>query len=214
MPKLGGPLFSKKASGKFANAVVYSSWRGISYAKQYRRIRPRNSLRKQRVSGLFGRQAKRWSVISEANRQAWERFAREIGAKGTALTVFTAYSALALDAGLPEPLMPPRPRKLLSPRLALRLDPAAKTLFLSWKTHRVPADALVDLYFCSAKATHHPPPRFHHHLAFVPALLQGYPVKDLLPNRRYSFRARLLLPDSSHSPFSSAAVLFEPAIGR
>lgn len=209
MPKVAGPLLSKKASGKFAGTLVFSSWRGISYVREYCRPKVKGSKRLQRVNELFGQQTKRWGALPERCRQAWERFVALLDTKASPHTIFGVYSALALDVGFPEPVLPPKPRKLAPPRLSLRLDEEAKSLSLSWKTSRLPAKGVVDIYFCACKASHHAHPHFHHHLTFAPVIQKVYVMRDLLPNQRYSFRARLILPDSSHSDFSSASLVYE-----
>lgn len=40
MAKTTGALMSVKASGKFADTIVYASWKGIDYARQW--VKPQN----------------------------------------------------------------------------------------------------------------------------------------------------------------------------
>jgi hypothetical protein len=209
MPKVKGPLLSQKASGRLGNTLVYSSWRGISYVRQYCRPKVRKSQRLQRVTGLYGQQTKRWGKLPEKARQAWAVFSSLLGAKASPHVIFAHYSALALDVGFPEPVFPPRPRKLAPPRLKLKESDDGKVLVLSWKAARLPAKAVVDVYFCTTRASVNPHPHVHHHLDFLPVKEPGYVLRDLKPNMRYSFRARLVLPDSSHSPFSTVSLIHE-----
>ena len=108
MTKLGDPLHSNKTSGRLGDMLVYGSWRGIPYVRIYRKPKVKGSAQLRRVNDLFRQQTRRWAKLSEKERLAWSAFTALIGAKGTPLSVFTNYSTLALDAGFPEPVFPPR----------------------------------------------------------------------------------------------------------
>ncbi len=211
MTKLSDPLHSGKASGRLGDSLVFSSWKGISYVKEYCRPKVKKSLRMQRVTGLYGQQTRRWEKLPEKCRLAWQAFSVLKEYKGPAHVIFAHYSALALDVGFPEPVFPPKMRNVESPRLSLKLDQGKKALFLSWAVGKLPEDAVVDIYFYSCKASHKAHDHFHHHLVFAPLAQKVYEMRDLKPNMRYSFRARAVLPDSNHSPFSSVTTIFEQA---
>jgi hypothetical protein len=209
MPKLDHPFHGKRASGRFGDMLVYGSWKGISYVRIYRKPKMKESARLRRLNDLFRQQTRRWAKLSEKERLAWSAFAVLIGAKGTPLSVFTKYSTLALDAGFPEPVFPPRMRKYDPPRLKLVPDKKLKALVLSWSIPDLPDNSLADIYFCSSKASHNPDAHRHHHLAFLPAKDRHFVLGDPKSDLRYSFRVRLILPDSNHSPFSTIAFVFE-----
>jgi hypothetical protein len=209
MTKLADPFHGKRASGRFGDMLVYGSWRGISYVRIYRKPKVKGSARLRKVNDLFRQQTRRWAKLSEKERLAWSAFTALIGAKGTPLSIFTKYSTLALDAGFHEPGFPPRMRKYDPPRLKLFPDKKLKALVLSWSIPNLPDNSLADIYFCSSKATHSPDPHRHHHLAFIPAEDRHFVLGDPKPNVRYSFRVRLILPDSNHSPFSTVSLVYE-----
>jgi len=171
----------------------------------------KKSQRMQRVTGLYGQQTKRWEKLPEKCRLAWQAFCVLKEYKGPAHVIFAHYSALALDVGLPEPLFPPKMRNLEPPRLSLKLDEGKKALSLSWGISKLPEDAVMDIYFYSCKASRKAQDHFHHHLVFSPTVQKVYEMRDLKANMRYSFRVRAILPDSSHSPFSSISTIFEQA---
>jgi hypothetical protein len=211
MAKVSSPLLSQKASGRLGDTLVFSSWRGISYVKEYCKPKVRKSLRMQRVTGLYGQQTKRWEKLPEKCRLAWQAFCVLKEYKGPAHVIFAHYSALALDVGFPEPVFPPKMRKIDPPRLSLRLDEKAKSLLLSWGFGKLPEDAVMDIYFYSCKASRKAQDHFHHHLVFAPLEQKVYEMRDLKANIRYSFRVRVVLPDSNHSSFSSVSTIYEQA---
>jgi hypothetical protein len=209
MPKLDHPFHGKRASGRFGDMLVYGSWKGISYVRIYRKPKMKESARLRKLNDLFRQQTRRWAKLSEKERLAWSAFTVLIGAKGTPLSVFTKYSTLALDAGFPEPVFPPRLRKYDPPRLKLGPDKKLKALVLSWSIPDLPDNSLVDIYFCSSKASHNPDAHRHHHLAFLPAKDRHFVLGDPKPDLRYSFRVRFILPDSNHTPFSQVSLVYE-----
>lgn len=220
MPKLSDPFYGKKASGRLGDMLVFGSWKGISYVRIYRKPKVKGSPRLRRVNELWSQQTRRWAKLSEKERLAWSAFTALLGAKGTPLSVFTKYSTLALDAGFPEPGFPPKLRKYDPPRLKLIPDKSLKALVLSWSNplsssesrvtnHESRMPVLADIYFCSSKPSHTPDAHRHHHLAFVPAKDKHFVLGDPKPNVRYSFKVRLILPDSNHTPFSIVSIVFE-----
>jgi hypothetical protein len=211
MPKLKNPLLSGQAAGRLGKDLVFSSWKGISYAKLYSRPKVKKSARMQRVTGLYGQQTRRWEKLPEKCRLAWQAFCVLREYKAPAHVIFAHYSALALDVGFPEPVFPPKMRNLEAPKLSLRLDEKKNALFLSWGPGKLPEDAVMDIYFYSCKATHKAQDHFHHHLVFAPLAQKVYEMRDLKANIRYSFRVRAVMPDSSHSPFSSVSTIYERA---
>jgi hypothetical protein len=209
MPKLKNPLLSGEAAGRLGRDLIFSSWKGISYAKLYTKPKVKKSARMQRVTGLYGQQTKRWEKLPEKCRLAWQAFCVLKEYKAPAHVIFSHYSALALDVGFPEPVFPPKMRTIESPRLSLKLDLGKKALFLSWGAGKYPADAVMDIYFYSCKASRKAQDHFHHHLVFAPLIQKVYEMRDLKPNMRFSFRVRAVLPDSNHSAFSSVSTIYE-----
>jgi hypothetical protein len=161
------------------------------------------------VNVNFGNVSQRWAGLSEEQREAWRRLAAKWPTPTSAHCQFISSATLALDAGLPEPVFPPRMRKYDPPRLKLNPDKKLKALVLSWSIPKLPDKSLADIYFCSSKASHSPDSHRHHHLAFLPAKERHFVLGDPKPNVRYSFRVRIILPDSNHSPFSAVSLVYE-----
>jgi len=224
MAKLDTPFGSKKVSGRIGDGFVMASWRGIPYLRQ--RVIPtyRTSERLERVRGLFAQQNRRWMELREGEREAWRMFCERRRLLGQANVIFASYSSLALDAGLPEPVLPPRSRMPLPPRLSLAVGPEPNSLVVSWDqvtSHESGVTGLLDLWFWSGRSSLNPHPRFHKHLVYLPLsagmfLFQPKKPRFLSGLRsqasgiKYSFRARIILPDSHHSGFSTASLISEP----
>jgi hypothetical protein len=214
MPKLSHPFNADKASGRFGDMLVFGSWKGISYVRMFCMPKVKSSARLRKVNELWSQQTRRWAQLPEKARLAWSAFTALLGVKGTPLSIFTKYSTLALDAGFPEPVFPPRLRKYDPPRLNLQYDKSLKALVVSWSFLLTPdasrLTSLADIYFCSSKPSHNPDAHRHHHLAFIPAKDKHFVLADPKPNFRYSFRVRLIFPDSNHTLFSSISFIYEP----
>jgi len=221
MAKLVSPFGAKKVSGRIGDGFVMSSWRGIPYIRQFVMPAWRTSKRLDQVRGLFAQQNRRWMYLKESEREAWRVFCERKRFKGLPHAVFASYSRLALDAGLPEPVHPPRSKAPQPPRLSLQLE--GERLMISWACRPLtslvsPLTGLLDLWFWSGFASHNPHPHFFKHLAFLPAstgkfLFKPQPPRlasdsaSQKPSWKYSFRARLILPDSNHSLFSQASLI-------
>jgi len=221
MAKLDSPFGAKKVSGRIGDGFVMSSWRGIPYIRQFVVPAYRTSERLDKVRDLFAQQNRRWMGLREAQREAWRIFCERKRLVGLPHVVFASYSRLALDAGFPEPLLPPRSKKPLSPRLALEAGPEPVSVLVSWgpvPSHQSLVTAVLDLWFWSGFASHNPHPHFFKHLAYLPVSAGKFLFKSLKPRLtpnpqsltpafKYSFRARLVLPDSNHGPFSEASLI-------
>jgi len=223
MAKLVSPFGAKKVSGRIGDGFVMASWHGIPYLRQ--RVIPayRTSERLERVRGLFAQQNRRWMELREAEREAWRVFCERRRILGQPNVIFASYSRLALDAGFPEPLLPPRSKAPQSPKLRIQLE--GEGLVISWSFPRLTSHlslltGLVDLWFWSGFASHNPHPHFFKHLAYLPVSAGKFLFKSLKPRLtpnpqsltpafKYSFRARMILPDSNHSNFSTATLISE-----
>ncbi len=221
MAKLDSPFGAKKVSGRIGDGFVMSSWRGIPYIRQFVMPAWRTSQRLDQVRGLFGKQNRRWMYLKESEREAWRVFSERRRFQGLPHAVFASYSRLALDAGLPEPVLPPRSKKPQPPGLVLRLE--GEKVLVSWSfprltSHLSPLTGLIDLWFWSGFASHNPHPHFFKHLAYLPAsagrfLFQAQKPRlasgpgSQRPSWKHSFRCRVILPDSNHSLFSQASLI-------
>ncbi len=221
MAKLVSPFGAKKVSGRIGDGFVMSSWRGIPYIRQFVMPAWRTSKRLDQVRGLFGKQNRRWMYLKESEREAWRVFSERKRFQGLPHAVFASYSRLALDAGLPEPLLPPRSKKPLPPGLVLQLK--WEKLLVSWScprltSHLSPLTGLIDLWYWSGWASHNPHPHFFKHLVYLPVSAGKFLLQPTRPRRvpspppegpcwKHSFRVRVILPDSNHSLFSQASLI-------
>jgi len=212
MAKVLGPFYSLGVSGRIGDGYVMSSWRGIPYARQFVMPANRHTKRWEEVKALFARQNKRWATLTEEERQAWREFCKQRGILSPASGMFASYSFVAVDAGLPEPVLPPGSSKPFPQELSLKL--VGKSLVVSWSpprlaSHSLRLASLLDLWMWSGRVSLCPHPRQLRHLVYVPLKDKSFILKDIRSNRKYAFRARVILPDSNRSKFSSASLIVE-----
>jgi hypothetical protein len=234
MAKLDSPFGSKKVSGRIGDGFVMSSWRGIPYIRQFVVPAYRSSERLDKVRDLFARQNRRWMGLREAQREAWRLFCEKKRILGQPNVIFASYSSLALDAGLPEPVLPPKSGKPQPPRLTLQLE--GDLLSVSWDVsrlieaqrrsrsigtpHALRLTAVLDLWYWSGRSSLNPHPHFHKHLVYLPLSAGKFLFQPKKPRFvsglrsqasgiKYSYRARVVLPDSNHSRFSAATLIRE-----
>jgi hypothetical protein len=223
MAKLDSPFGAKKVSGRIGDGFVMSSWRGIPYIRQ--RVIPayRTSERLERVRGLFAQQNRRWMGLRETEREAWRVFCERRRILGQPNVIFASYSSLALDAGLPEPILPPRSKTPQALRLSLQLE--GERISVSWDVSFLTPQAsrltaVMDLWFWSGRSSLNPHPHVHKHLVYLPLSAGKFLFQPKQPRFvsglrsqssgiKYSFRARMILPDSNHSNFSTATLISE-----
>jgi hypothetical protein len=223
MAKLDSPFGAKRVSGRIGDGFVMSSWRGIPYIRQFVMPAWRTSQRLDRVRGLFARQNRRWMYLKESEREAWRVFSEKKRFKGLPHAVFASYSRLALDAGLPEPVHPPRSKAPQPPRFSLQLE--GDLLSISWDVslitpHALRLTAVMDLWHWSGRSSLNPHPHVFKHLVYLPVSTGKFLFQPKKPRFvsglrsqasgiKYSFRARVVLPDSNHSRFSAATLIRE-----
>ena len=234
MAKLDSPFGAKKVSGRIGDGFVMSSWRGIPYIRQFVVPAYRSSERLDRVRNLFARQNRRWMGLREAQREAWRLFCEKKRILGQPNVIFASYSSLALDAGLPEPVHPPSSRTPQPPRLSLQLQ--GDLLSISWDVshlieaqrrsrsigtpHALRLTAVMDLWHWSGRSSLNPHPHVFKHLVYLPLSAGKFLFQPKTPRflsglrsqasgTKYSFRARMILPDSNHSRFSAATLISE-----
>lgn len=72
MVKLSGPAMSLDASGKLANAIVFSKWKGRNYARSY--VKPSNpkSAGQTGVRAMFKFLSQIWASLSSEQKATWE----------------------------------------------------------------------------------------------------------------------------------------------
>lgn len=87
-----GPLLSLGASGKFAGALVYSTWKGRPVVRQL--VTPSNPKTNGQVvqRAMFGYLAQNWAGLTVANKNTWQALAAS-----TNISNFNAYVAFNLQ---------------------------------------------------------------------------------------------------------------------
>ena len=71
-----GPLISVEASGKFADLVVYSHWKGLTYAKKLVKPANPNTSAQQVIRGYFTTSVSAWHAETTTVRTAWTTYAK------------------------------------------------------------------------------------------------------------------------------------------
>ncbi len=71
MAKVTGPLFSMDASGKFADSLVFSKWKGINYVRKYAKPGGNRSINQKEINSLFSTAVKMYKTLSGQDKEAW-----------------------------------------------------------------------------------------------------------------------------------------------
>lgn len=89
MVKLAGPAMSLDASGKLANAIVFSKWKGRNYARVW--VKPSNpkSPGQIGVRGMFKFLSQIWDGLTTVNKATWQDRADQLVA-----STFNAFMSL------------------------------------------------------------------------------------------------------------------------
>jgi len=75
MPKVKAPMLSFGASGQIANSMVYSTWKGIPYARQYAIPANPRTVKQTRNRGVFQMINAAWLFAPAAIQNAFNAFA-------------------------------------------------------------------------------------------------------------------------------------------
>ena len=71
MAKVTGPLFSLKASGKFGDSIIFSSWKGLNIARKYTKPGGEPSPAQRLIQNYFAEASAMYGHLAPADRQAW-----------------------------------------------------------------------------------------------------------------------------------------------
>jgi hypothetical protein len=75
MSKTNGPLLSFDAGGSLGKTIVYSKWKGISYARRWVQPANPNTTAQQAVRGVFGWLMQVWSYMPAEVQESWNAYA-------------------------------------------------------------------------------------------------------------------------------------------
>lgn len=76
MAKVQGPILSMGATGQIGKAMVFGSWRGVPYARQY--VQPSNpqSSAQTETRSVFGWATHVWKTAGSLIQEAWDAYAK------------------------------------------------------------------------------------------------------------------------------------------
>lgn len=101
MAKTTAPLFGFGASGKLADALVYSKWKGIDIARRYVVPANPNTSAQSTQRGYMTSAVAEWhdttNVLSAADKAAWDRLA---GVQPTPRSGFNEFTRRLIDAAI------------------------------------------------------------------------------------------------------------------
>ena len=100
MARLTAPLLSLGAAGQLGKALVFASWKGIPYARQYVIPANPNSTDQQEVRGIFYSLSEMWKRMPQLARDPWIAAVR-----GLALTARNRHVQANLKTLIDETLM-------------------------------------------------------------------------------------------------------------
>ncbi len=97
MAKVTGPLFSLNASGKFADTLVFSQWKGINIARRYARPGGEPTSRQKYIKSLFAAATDMYRTLSGEDKEAWKQ--RAAGKPMSGYNMFIGRVMKALTGG-------------------------------------------------------------------------------------------------------------------
>ncbi|MEJ6950327.1 hypothetical protein [Natronospora cellulosivora (SeqCode)] len=92
MAKVTGPLFSLEASGKFANSLVFSKWKGINTVRQYAKPANTNSPKQRAVKNAFTAASALYQRLLGSDKDAWK-----LRASGQPMSGYNAFMGIAVQ---------------------------------------------------------------------------------------------------------------------
>lgn len=99
MSKITAPLLSFGGAGQVAKSVVYSSWKGIPYARRYTVPANPNTNRQAATRALFKRLNLMWLYLPPDAKAPW--IANAVGRKYTGINKFIGFNVDGLDTVTP-----------------------------------------------------------------------------------------------------------------
>ena len=122
MAKTTGPLFSVDASGKLADSIVYSRWRGVKYVRQFVIPANPNSGAQQVQRGRMTEAVQNWVQALEAEvQQAWRDY--QAGQAKSGVNEYVSRAIGAQKAG-----------RSLTSIYDLTVTPGDGQIVVNWKT--------------------------------------------------------------------------------
>lgn len=107
MAKLRGPLMSIDARGKFADAIVYGGWKGISWARvQFTPQNPQTALQ-DAIRLIFSQGVNGWQEKLTADKLLWDVAVTPKGLTMSGFNYFMSEYIKAMRAGTVPPVNPP-----------------------------------------------------------------------------------------------------------
>ena len=103
MAKLTGPLLSLSASGQFAKTMVYATWKGIKYARQYVIPQNPNTSAQQVARGYFSTAVAAYTGAISGTKTAWTNYASQNGMAESGFNLFVGKYCDFLNANAGTP---------------------------------------------------------------------------------------------------------------
>lgn len=97
MPKVYGPLFSIDARGSLAQAIVYSSWKGLSVVKTWTSPYNPKSPGQTAQRNLFANAIAGWHAISGAQQAAWNAYANTVSTNLNPVSGFNCFISAYIE---------------------------------------------------------------------------------------------------------------------
>ncbi|MTI62226.1 MAG: YfhO family protein [Firmicutes bacterium] len=92
MAKVTGPLFSLDASGKFADSLVFTKWKGINTVRQYAKPTNVNSAKQKVVRNAFTAASALYQKLLGPDKEAWK-----LRSAGLPMSGYNAFMGIAVQ---------------------------------------------------------------------------------------------------------------------
>ena len=93
MAKVTGPLFSIDASGKFADSLVFSKWKGLNIVRQYSKPSGTSTAKQKAVKRAFSNATTMYQRLSGNDKEAWN-----LRATGSPMSGYNLFMKKVMEA--------------------------------------------------------------------------------------------------------------------
>lgn len=99
MARVTGPLFSMSASGQIGKAIVYATWKGIEWVREW--VVPQNpqTALQVKIRAIWALGVQRWQIIGSSPQDGWETGAERKGKTQSGFNYFMSEYVKDMWAG-------------------------------------------------------------------------------------------------------------------
>lgn len=212
--KVVGPMMSVDARGGMFGTIVFAIWRQINYIRELAIPTNPQSVRQVLIRALLTTAARAWILLTDAQRGLWDAYASGITKKTqlgqdyhpTGANVYVGLHVIAADMDetpIDEPPSEPDPPVVLDAAVVVGVG-AAGDIDCSWTA--VGTD-FVDIWITRALSDGEKAQKsLFRHQSYTAEATGVLVISDLLPDRKYGVKMRMVLITGQDGPYQSFTV--------